>query len=114
MKTVKRVFVYILGFFLLAIGINISKLASLGISPVSSMPYTVELVWGIELGKATIITYIGLILFQILLLGKEYKIRNLLQFISTYLLGTLITYTSSEYLLFWMPAPVTYIITSVA
>jgi uncharacterized membrane protein YczE len=110
MKTVKRVFVYILGFFLLAIGINISKLASLGISPVSSMPYTVELVWGIELGKATIITYIGLILFQILLLGKEYKIRNLLQFISTYLLGTLITYTSSEYLLFWMPAPVTYII----
>ena len=110
MKTAKRILVYLLGFFLLAIGINISKLASLGISPVSSVPYAVELVWGIELGKATIIIYIGLILLQIILLRKDYKIRNLLQFVSTYLLGTLITYTSTEYLLFWMPVPVSYVV----
>ncbi len=110
MKTAKRILVYLLGFFLLAIGINISKLASLGISPVSSVPYAVELVWGIELGKATIIIYIGLILLQIILLRKDYKIRNLLQFVSTYLLGTLITYTSSEFLLFWVPTPVSYVV----
>lgn len=110
MKTAKRTFIYLLGFFLLAIGINISKLASLGISPVSSVPYAVELVWGIELGKATIIIYIGLILLQIILLRKDYKVRNLLQFVSTYLLGTLITYTSSEFMLFWLPVPVSYII----
>lgn len=110
MKTAKRIIVYVLGFFLLAIGINISKLASLGISPVSSVPYAVELVWGMELGKATIIIYIGLILLQIILLRKDYKIKNLLQFFSTYLLGTLITYTSSEYMLFWVPAPVSYVL----
>ena len=110
MKIAKRILVYTLGFFILAIGINISKLASLGISPVSSVPYTVELIWGIELGKATIIIYIGLILLQIILLRKNYEIKNLLQFVSTYLLGTLITYTSSEYLLFWLPAPVSYVI----
>ena len=38
-KTAKRLLFYIGGIFLLAVGINISKLAGLGISPVSAVPY---------------------------------------------------------------------------
>ncbi|GAA0181066.1 YitT family protein [Clostridium sediminicola] len=110
MKWAKKVFIYVLGFFILAVGINISKLAGLGISPVSSIPYACELIFGIELGKATYIIYIGLILLQIILLRKDYKIRNLLQIVSTFVLGTFITYTGNEYLLFWLPEPSTYIL----
>lgn len=110
MKNAKRVFVYLLGFFILAIGINISKTAGLGISPVSSIPYACELVWGIELGKATYFIYMILMALQIVLLRKNYKVRNLLQIIPTFILGTFITYTSRNYLLFWLPLPTNYII----
>jgi len=109
MKTAKKVFVYVLGFFILAIGINISKRAGLGISPVSSIPYACELVWGIELGKATYFVYMGLMALQIILLRKDYKVRNLLQIVPTFVLGTFITYTGTKYLLFWLPVPSSYI-----
>ncbi len=110
MKTIKKVFIYVLGFFILAIGINISKRAGLGISPVSSIPYACELVWGIELGKATYLVYMGLMALQIILLRKNYKVRSLLQIIATFILGTFITYTSTKYLLFWLPVPSNYFI----
>ena len=109
MKTVKRVSLYLLGFLILAIGINISKRAGLGISPVSSIPYACELVWGVELGKATYFVYMGLMALQIILLRKDYKVRNLLQIVPTFILGTFITYTSTDYLLFWLPVPGNYI-----
>lgn len=110
MKNLKRVFIYILGLFILAIGINISKTASLGISPVSSVPYAMELVSGVELGKSTIMVHLVLIGLQIILLGKNYRIRNLLQLVPAYLHGTFITYTSTDYLLFWLPVPTSYIV----
>ena len=36
-------------------------------------------VWGIEMGKATILFHIGLVLLQVLLLRKAFQIKNLLQ-----------------------------------
>ena len=41
-RMAKRVLIYILGLLILAIGINISKAAQLGISPVSAVPYAIE------------------------------------------------------------------------
>lgn len=108
MKTEKRILLYLLGLLVLAIGINVSKSAGLGISPVSSIPYALELIWGIGLGKATYIVYLALIGLQIILLRKNYKVKNLLQIVPTFILGTLITYTGTDYLLFWLPAPNNY------
>lgn len=110
MGKLKRFFVYVLGLFILAIGINISKLAALGISPVSSVPYAVELVWGIELGKSTVMVHLILIGLQIILLRKDYKVKNLLQLVPAYVYGSFITYTSTDYLLFWIPEPTNYIV----
>lgn len=109
MKNIKKVFIYLLGFLILAIGVNISKQSGLGISPVSSIPYSVELVWGIELGTATYLIYSIVMLLQIVILRKDYKIKNLLQIVPTFILGTLITYTGTKYLLFWLPAPANYV-----
>lgn len=109
-RTVKRLILYISGIFILAIGINISKMAGLGISPISSIPYTWELISGMELGKATTIIYIFLMALQIILLRKNYKVKNLLQILSTYVLSFFITYTSTDYFLFWLSKPNFYII----
>lgn len=107
-KTAKKLLVYILGLFILAVGINISKAAQLGISPVSAIPYSIELIWGIGLGKSTTFVYILLVVLQIILLRKNYKPIQLLQIVCTYLLGFFITYTSTDYLLAWLPMPVSY------
>lgn len=110
MNCVKRVVMYLLGFFILGIGVNLSKNAGLGISPVSSIPYAVEKVWGIELGKATYGVFSGLIALQIILMGKKFQIKNLLQVVPTFFLGTFITLTSKRYLMFWLPAPANYVL----
>lgn len=99
---------YLGGIFLIAVGVNISKMAGLGISPVASAPYAVELIWGIELGKATIIIYLVLILLQLLLL-KKLTILPFLQLITTVVMSAFTTYTSGEYLLRWTNRPSGYI-----
>ena len=109
-KLIKKLSLYIGGLLLLSIGINIAKAAQLGISPISSIPYALELIWGIELGKSTTFIYIILIILQMILLRKNFKPVQLLQIVCTYLFGFFITYTSSNYLLSWLPTPSSYLI----
>ena len=61
-KTVKRVLVYLAGLFVMTVGIAISVKANLGVAPVSSVPYTITCVWGLEMGKATILFHSLLVL----------------------------------------------------
>ena len=56
MKHLKvRIPMYFIGLFIMTIGIALSVKSNLGVSPVSSIPYTITRVWGIEMGKATIL-----------------------------------------------------------
>ena len=75
----KRLIIYIIGLFIMTVGVSISVKSNLGVSPVSSIPYTITCVWGIEMGKATILFHTALVLLQIVLLRKNFKIKNLLQ-----------------------------------
>lgn len=109
-KFIKKVLIYIAGVFILAIGINISKLSQLGISPVSAVPYACELIWGIELGQASLLVFIVFIFLQILLLRKNYRPIQLLQLACTYILAVFLTYTGRDYLLFCLPLPANYLI----
>lgn len=109
-KNGKRLLIYIAGLFILAIGINISKTAGLGISPVSAVPYAVELIWGFELGKATILIQVIFMGLQIAVLRSKYKLIQLLQIACVYFLSFFITYTSTDYLLMWLPIPSVYIV----
>ena len=99
---------YLGGIFLIAVGVNISKMAGLGISPVASVPYAVELIWGIELGKATMLVYLALILLQLILLRKL-TILPFFQLVTTVVMSTFTTYTSGQYLLNWLSRPDSYI-----
>lgn len=55
-----RFLVYVTGFLIMTLGIAMSVKSDLGVSPVSSIPYTMTCVWGIEMGKATILFHVGL------------------------------------------------------
>lgn len=74
-----RFIFYFTGLFIMALGVAISVKSDLGVSPVSSIPYTITCIWGIEMGKATILFHTFLVFFQILLLRKSFRVRNLCQ-----------------------------------
>lgn len=48
-----RLPMYFIGLFVMTVGIALSVKSNLGVSPVSSIPYTITCVWGLEMGKAT-------------------------------------------------------------
>ena len=80
MKNLKiRLPMYFIGLFIMTIGISLSVKSDLGVSPVSSIPYTITCVWGIEMGKATILFHCALVVIQIIILRRSFKIKNLLQ-----------------------------------
>ncbi len=76
---IRRIVLYFVGLFIMTIGIALSVKSNLGVSPVSSIPNTMTLVWGIEMGNATIMFHCVLVVIQILVLRKKFKPVNLLQ-----------------------------------
>ena len=98
-----RILMYILGLFILTIGISISVKSDLGVSPLSSLPYTMTCVWGIEMGKATIIFHCLLVLLQAILLGRKFKPVNLLQVLAGIIFGYFTTFCN--YLISFIPSP---------
>ena len=80
MKNLKvRILFYFGGLFIMTAGIAASVKSALGVSPVSSIPYTLTCVWGIEMGLATIILHSALVLLQLILLRRSFKLKNFLQ-----------------------------------
>lgn len=104
MKHLKtRIPMYFIGLFVMTIGIALSVKSNLGVSPVSSIPYTMTCVWGIEMGKATILFHIVLVLIQILLLRKNFKPVQWLQVLIGVVFGYFTTFCN--YLVSFLPTP---------
>lgn len=97
-----RIPMYFVGLFIMTIGIALSVKSNLGVSPVSSIPYTMTCVWGIEMGKATIIFHAALVLIQILILRKRFKPINLLQVVVGIVFGYFTTFCN--YLATFLPS----------
>lgn len=94
---------YFIGLFVMTIGIALSVKSNLGVSPVSSIPYTITCVWGIEMGKATILFHIVLVLIQILVLRKNFKLVQLLQVLIGVVFGYFTTFCN--YMVSFLPTP---------
>ena len=92
---------YFIGLFVMTIGIALSVKSNLGVSPVSSIPYTMTCVWGIEMGKATILFHIVLVLIQIALLRKKFKPAQLLQILVGVVFGYFTTFCN--YMVSFLP-----------
>lgn len=93
---VKQFLCYIGGMLIITIGINISKMSNLGISPVSSIPRACEQIWGMTLGTVTMIIYIFLVLAQIIILRKNFRPINALGIVITFVFSAMIDLTGTD------------------
>ncbi len=90
----RRIIIYVLGLFLIALGVSISVKSDLGVSPVNSIPYVLSLITGIEQGKCVIAVFISFIGLQALILLKEFELKRLLQIICSTVFGYFVTATN--------------------
>ena len=100
MNKLKRYLLFLIGLFINALGVSLVTKASLGTSPISSIPYVLSLKFPPTLGNFTIIFSILLILLQILILRNNFKIENILQIPVSIAFGYFIDLTM--YLFFWV------------
>lgn len=61
----KRIIVYIVGLFILALGLTLNTKASLGVSPIISVPYSISQITGLNFGDLTFIEYVVFVFIQI-------------------------------------------------
>lgn len=87
MFNVRKFIVYILGLVVLAFGIAFSIRSGLGVSPVSSVPYTLSRMSGLTVGLTTTIFYSFCVFLQLIILRRDFKIRHLLQVFFAYAFG---------------------------
>lgn len=86
-KLLKRILIYIVGLFCLALGVAFSINSRLGVSPVNSLPYIISLITGKEIGLCVIAVFSLYIVIQILILRREFKWINLTQIIFSTIFG---------------------------
>lgn len=92
--TGKRILIYILGLFSMAMGVSFSIKSDLGVSPVNSIPYVVSLIIGVEQGVCVATVFCGFIFLQFLLLRRKFRVQNLLQIIASSIFGYFVTVTN--------------------
>lgn len=78
-EMIKRYVIFIMGLFVNSLGVSFVTKANLGTSPISSIPYVLSLNFPMTLGQFTIYFSILLILLQAVILGRNFKLDQLLQ-----------------------------------
>ena len=85
----KRYLLLLVGLTIMAFGVAFSIKASLGTSPISSVPYVISLFTPLSVGTATITMHCVFILLQILILRKDYHPIQLMQLPVAFFFGYL-------------------------
>ena len=100
MEKVKRYLVFLIGLFVSSLAVSVITKASLGTSPISSIPYVLSLNFPFTLGNFTILFSVFLIILQLFILRKNFKAEHLLQIPISVIFGYFIDGTMV--LLGWM------------
>lgn len=103
-----RLLCYFGGLLIMTLGVAVSIKSGLGVSPVSSVPYTMTVVFSIELGLATAIFSIVCALLEIPILRKKFKVIQLLQIPVSIVFGLFMT--SCVKLVRFFPDPPNFLI----
>lgn len=83
----KRLTLYVIGLFLLSLGVSFSIQASLGVSPVSSLAYAFSLTAGLSIGITTVIANALFIVVQVII-NKRIDLRGFaVQLVIVFLFG---------------------------
>jgi len=78
-QTALRWSVYLLGLLFLAFGIALSIKTALGISPISSVAFSISEIWHINLGLMNFVVYAVFVAAQFALRGRNSRVIDLLQ-----------------------------------
>lgn len=106
-RNLMRGIMYLTGLFILAIGVSFSIISNLGVSPLSSIPYVVSSILEMDLGMCTTLIFVLFIGVQILIMKKEFQIKNLFQLISSAIFGVFVSV--AQMLTSWMVVGDNYI-----
>lgn len=87
MRQVNRVISYILGLFFISLGSVLAIKSGLGVSPISSLPFSINKVVGVSIGTASTILFCIYVGIQIILLKRDFKVLQLLQVVFAVLFG---------------------------
>ncbi len=93
MEKLKRYLIFLVGLFINALGVSLITLADLGTSPISSIPYVLSLNFSMTLGEFTILFSMLLIILQLFILRKNFKLEHFLQIPISVLFGYFIDMT---------------------
>jgi uncharacterized membrane protein YczE len=85
-RLLARLGIYCLGLWVLAVGITLAVNSNLGISPVSSLPYSLSQILGLSLGTCSTIVYTLYILAQ-MVISRKFQPLLLLQLVFSTIFG---------------------------
>ncbi len=90
----KRLLLYLAGLFIMAFGVSASIMSNLGVSPIDTIPYVTSEILKIDMGICTTAIFTCYVLLQILLLGRKFPKRNILQIAVSAVSGAFISITN--------------------
>lgn len=85
---IERIVIYVIGIFILALGLVLNSKAGLGVSPIISVAYASSIMSGISYGMCTTIEYIVLVVIEMIILRKI-DLMIILQIPFSYAFGVL-------------------------
>ena len=62
-----QILVYVVGMFILALGLTLNTKANLGVSPIISVPYSISQITGLNFGDLTFVVYAMFVVVQIII-----------------------------------------------
>ncbi|MDR1869817.1 MAG: DUF6198 family protein [Treponema sp.] len=101
----RRVLLYLLGNFVLALGVAVAVKSDLGITPVNSIAFVASRVFFIDHGLMTALVYCGYVLIQFAILRREFHPSGFLQIGVAMLFGLFVSLCNR---ILSFPTPETY------
>lgn len=98
-----RVLFYVLGLFVMAIGVTFASNSNLGMSPVNSIPAVLSAITNLEMGTCVIVVFSLFILAQILIQRRDFRWINLTQLIFSTIFGLFVDFTAFLFQGFCLP-----------
>ncbi|MFU2205699.1 YczE/YyaS/YitT family protein [Streptococcus pluranimalium] len=80
-----QILFYLIGGFLIGLGITLCTKASLGVSPVVSLAYNISVIFKIPIGITSFANFVLCIFIQFLLLRKDFERFRILQVVASFL-----------------------------
>jgi len=94
LKHIIRLTLYLLGLFITALGINLAIKSNLGVTPISAFTLSISKITGFNFGTVTIVVYDIFVILQILILGRKFKFKSLLQTVFSFTFGYFLNSTA--------------------